>query len=46
MRTQGYGSIFIADGIHAEALGVEEAAGQPVKPAALTSFLKVKKVGG
>jgi hypothetical protein len=46
--TQGYGSIFIADGIHAEALGVGEAAGEPVKQALLDSFLKVcsKRVDG
>lgn len=38
---EGYGSIFIADGIHAEALGVGEAAGEPVDPGALHAFLKV-----
>lgn len=40
-QPQGYGSIFIADGIHAEALGVGQAAGQPVSTAALASFFKV-----
>lgn len=38
---QGYGSIFIADGIHAEALGLAQAGGQPVARAALDAFLKV-----
>lgn len=43
IHAQGYGSIFVADGIHAEALGLAQAGGQPVGRAALEAFLKVKK---
>ena len=46
IHAQGYGSICIADGIHAEALGLAQAGGQPVARAALEAFLMVSQGEG